>query len=369
MSNRTRKRIWPVPLVMSLVIIGALAAFIALAANTGVSPVQANHPCDPSLTPDQQATLDGPLGENHPCDDQSGTPPQPPPTQPPPTTPSPAGPSGSSTPSGGSATTSDINIVAPGMVQNLSVQAYDDGIEQEELEVTWEPPTDGGYVESYRIDISEDKEGKRWLSFITDHGSNDLRWVEKNLQAGDIRHFRVFAFSHDDDVRIYGPGSEASGTTAASWVPDRPEDLMADRHDAKSDDFNIDMNGDGDADDLVLLVNEIDHLIDFNDDGDFDDVVINVSETNLGQHWPGSTQTTIRLSWEPPENPPGAPVTRYEIEYSGDGDRWYKLADVPPTPQLDDDDRVHYHDVGLRSDTERQYPRLRAQCRWSEHGV
>ena len=82
MSNRTRKRIWPVPLVMSLVIIGALAAFIALAANTGVSPVQANHPCDPSLTPAQQATQDGPLGENHPCDDQSGNgTPQPPPTQ------------------------------------------------------------------------------------------------------------------------------------------------------------------------------------------------------------------------------------------------------------------------------------------------
>ena len=239
------------------------------------------------------------------------------------------------------------------MVQNLSVQAYDDGIEQEELEVTWEPPTDGGYVESYRIDISTDKEGKRWFSFITDHGSNDLRWVHKGLQAGDIRHFRVFAFSHDDDVTIYGPGSEASGTTAASWVPNRPEDLMADMHNVKSPDFNIDMNGDGDAEDVVLLVNEIDHLIDIDEDGDFDGFVLYVDETNGDRGWPGSTQTTIRLSWEPPENPPGAPVTRYEIDYSGNGDRWYKLAEVPPTIQPDG--RVHYHDVGLRSDTERQY--------------
>ena len=103
---------------------------------------------------------------------------------------------------------------------------------------------------------------------------------------------------------------------------------------------------------LQRPVNEIDHLIDFNDDGDFDDSV-NVDETNDDLGWPGSTQTTIRLSWEPPENPPGAPVTLYEIEYSGDGDRWYKLADVPPTVQPDG--RVHYHDVGLRSDTERQY--------------
>ena len=236
------------------------------------------------------------------------------------------------------------------MVQNLSVQAYDDGIEQEELEVTWEPPTDGGYVESYRIDISGD--GDRWFSFITDHGNNDLRWVHKGLGAEQTQYFRVFAFSHDDDVTIYGPGSEASGTTAASWVPNRPEDLMADRHNVRSPDFDIDMNGDGDAEDLVPRVNEIDHLIDFNDDGDFDDVVKNVDETKNGQSWPGSTQTTIVLTWEPPENPPGAPVMLYEIEYSGDGDRWYKLAEVPPNQR---DGRVHYHDVGLRSDTERQY--------------
>ena len=353
MSKKTRKHIWPVSLVMALAIIVTVSGFIVLATNPG--GVQAQEDCS-ALSPDERAQFEALGGE---CQDDTSGPPPPPsvpttpvPTTPVPSTPSPAGPSGSSTPSGGSATTSDINIVAPGMVQNLSVQAYDDGIEQEELEVTWEPPTDGGYVESYRIDISTDKEGKRWFSFITDHGSNDLRWVHKDLQAGDIRHFRVFAFSHDDEVTIYGPGSEASGTTAASWVPNRPEDLMADMHDVKSSNFNIDMNGDGDANDTVKGVKEIDHLIDFNDDGDFDDSG-SFDETNDDLGWPGSTQTTIRLSWEPPENPPGAPVTLYEIEYSGDGDRWYKLADVPPTTQPDG--RVHYHDVGLRSDTERQY--------------
>ena len=35
MSNKTRKHIWPVSLVMSIAIIGALAAFIVLAANPG----------------------------------------------------------------------------------------------------------------------------------------------------------------------------------------------------------------------------------------------------------------------------------------------------------------------------------------------
>ena len=342
MSKKTRKHIRPVSLVVALAIIVTLSGFIVLATNPG--GVQAQEDCS-TLSPAERALFEAAGGM---CQDDPFVP-----TTPVPTTPVPAGPSGSSTPSGGSATTSDIDIVAPGMVQNLSVQAYDDGIEQEELEVTWEPPTDGGYVESYRIDISTDKEGKRWFSFITDHGSNDLRWVHKGLQAGDIRHFRIFAFSHDDDVTIYGPGSEASGTTAASWAPNRPEDLMADMHNVKSLDFNIDMNGDGDAEDVVLLVNEIDHLIDIDEDGDFDGFVLYVDETNGNRGWPGSTQTTIRLSWEPPENPPGAPVIRYEIEYSGDGDRWYKLAEVPPTIQPDG--RVHYHDVGLRSDTERQY--------------
>ena len=37
MSNKTRKHIWPVSLVMSIAIIGALAAFIVLAANPGSS--------------------------------------------------------------------------------------------------------------------------------------------------------------------------------------------------------------------------------------------------------------------------------------------------------------------------------------------
>jgi hypothetical protein len=236
------------------------------------------------------------------------------------------------------------------MVQNLSVHAYDDGIEQEELEVTWEAPPDGGFVESYRIDISGD--GERWFSYITDHGSNDLRWVHKGLRAEQTLYFRVFAFSHDDEVTIYGPGSETSGTTAASWASDRPEDLTADMHDADSDDFPIDMNGDGDTNDTVTGVKEIDHLIDFSGDGDFGDSD-RVDETHEGQGWPGSTQTTIRLSWEPPEHPPGAPVTSYQIESSQDGGRWLKLADVPHTVQPDG--RVHYHNIGLRSETERQY--------------
>ena len=351
MNSITRKRIWPLAL-MPLAILGVVAVVVALSAMA------------PQTTQAQTAAADcaaiaDPIERARCQTCQSGGDIWNPTTQmcAMPTTTTPATPgttttpdAGGSAPSGGSATHSTIIVEAPGMVQNLSVHAYDDGIEQQELEVTWEAPPEGGYVESYRIDISGD--GDRWFSYITDHGSNDLRWVHKGLRAEQTRHFRIFAFAHADDVTIYGPGSETSGTTAASWVSDRPEDLTADMHDANSDDFPIDMNGDGDTNDTVTGVAEIDHLIDFNDDGDFGDLV-GVDETNDGQGWPGSTQTTIRLSWEPPEHPPGAPVTSYEIEYSGDGGRWYTLAVVPHTVQPDG--RVHYHDIGLRSATERQY--------------
>ena len=44
MSNKTRKHIWPVSLVMSIAIVGALAAFLVLATNPG--PTTAHGPGD-----------------------------------------------------------------------------------------------------------------------------------------------------------------------------------------------------------------------------------------------------------------------------------------------------------------------------------
>ena len=328
MNSLTRKRIWPLAL-MPLAILGVVAVVVALSAMAPLATQAQTAAADCAAITDAieraqcQTCQSG--GDIWNTSDGVCMPATTTVTPGTPTTTVPGG-TGGSTPSGGSATHSTIIVEAPGMVQNLSVHAYDDGIEQEELEVTWEAPSDGGFVESYRIDISGD--GERWFSYITDHGSNDLRWVHKGLRAEQTRHFRVFAFAHADDVTIYGPGSETSGTTAASWVSDRPEDLTADMYDANSDDFSIDMNGDGDTNDIVNGVKEIDHLIDFSGDGDFGDSD-RVDETKDGQGWPGSTQTTIRLSWEPPENPPGAPVTSYEIESSGDGGRWLQAGGRP----------------------------------------
>ena len=165
MNSITRKRIWPLAL-MPLAILGVVAVVVALSAMA------------PQTTQAQTAATDcaaitDPIerAQCQTCQSGSGgdiwnisTAMCEMPTT---TTSGPAVPGGSA-PSGGSATHSTIIVEAPGMVQNLSVHAYDDGIEQEELEVTWEAPPDGGFVESYRIDISGD--GERWFSYITDHG-------------------------------------------------------------------------------------------------------------------------------------------------------------------------------------------------------
>ena len=46
MSKKTRKHIWPVSLVMSIAIVGALAAFIVLATNPGSSSAHGGTPHD-----------------------------------------------------------------------------------------------------------------------------------------------------------------------------------------------------------------------------------------------------------------------------------------------------------------------------------
>ena len=46
MSNKTRKHIWPVSLVMSIAIIGALAAFLVLACNPGATDAHGGTPHD-----------------------------------------------------------------------------------------------------------------------------------------------------------------------------------------------------------------------------------------------------------------------------------------------------------------------------------
>ena len=300
MSRKTRKLMWSVPLIAAVAVIGALAAFMTL---------------QPNQAEAQQ-------------------------------------------------------MEPPGKVQNLSVSAYEDGNEQQQVEVTWEAPTDGGAVASYRIDISED--GKRWYAFIPDHKDRDLRVVypddvtntivndDNGLPAGTTRHFRVFAFGRDGADVTYGRGSEAMGTTASSEEPEAVDDLVVESEGA-TEEFSIDMNADGDATDTAVPnVKEIDHLIDFNKDGDFDDTIPMENETghgtDLATTWQGSRQTTVHLSWEAPDDPPGAPVTHYIVQRArGDGNIWTTVSDEVSKKIQTVDGKVHFYDIGRESETKWQY--------------
>ena len=241
----------------------------------------------------------------------------------------------------------------PGMVQNLDVGPYTDGVPQEQLVVTWDPPEGGAPVSGYRIDLSLD--GNRWLSYIVNQGTTNLSKVfpegDDKLKAGDTRHFRVFALNSQGT----GPGISASGATAASTAPDRPTLLMATDGTADITIIAFDLNGNGKIDtELVNNVNEIELGFDVNDDDNLEADVDGVSET-IGTTITNPVRTVIKLTWTPPDNPDGAPVTGYRIEASRNGSNWYTLAETVPLVATTDGDMFEYYDINLLAGTERQY--------------
>ena len=120
MSNKTRRRIWPVSLVMSIAIIGALAAFVVLAVNPGATNAHEDDDhaaACAAMTPIERGIHDA-LNPNDPCPEPGTTPdPTPPPTTPPDT--GAAGSMVSSSNSSGAAVRLTLTIAAADM-ENLS---------------------------------------------------------------------------------------------------------------------------------------------------------------------------------------------------------------------------------------------------------
>ena len=273
MSNKTRRHIRPVSLVMALAIIVTLSGFIVLATNPG--GVQAQEDCS-DLSPEERTQFEALGGE---CQDDTSGPPPPPsvpstpvPSTPVPSTPVPAGPG-----SGGSSVSGGENVeVPPGRPTNLTAEAYTDGIPQEEIQLTWDSPTDGGSTRQYRIDISENG-GTTWYALESD--VRNTRYLHDNLLANQTFTYRVFATNQHG---ISAVSNDDSGTTANSWVPERPARLTA----------NVGTGGRTPA----------------------------IADTE--------PELTIMLDWNEPVDPPGAPVTKYVVEYSIDGEVWDPAAKV-----------------------------------------
>ena len=275
MTNKTRKRIGPVSLVMSLAIIGALAAFLVLVTNPGASQAQPAPPADPRCEGADAATLGLLASLGIVCPEEMPTPTQPPtmqPTQPP--TMQPTQPPSSGT---GSSVSGGENVeVPPGRPMNLTAEAYADGIPQEEIQLTWDSPTYGGSTRQYRIDISENG-GTTWYALESD--VRNTRYLHADLLANDTFTYRVFATNQHG---ISAVSNDDSGTTANSWVPARPARLTADVG----------------------------------------------TESSTPAIADTETELTITLDWNEPVDPPGAPVTSYVVEYSIDGEVWDPAAKV-----------------------------------------
>ena len=266
MTNKTRKHNWPLSLVMSLGIIGVMAVFVVLANNPGATQAHGgvdDHDAEcAGFTDAQRDAHDGRA-------DAFGEDPCPAPSAITPTTPDPAGPGSGG--SGGSSVSGGENVeVPPGRPTNLTAEAYTDGIPQEEIQLTWDSPTDGGSTRQYRIDISEN-DGTTWYALESD--VRNTRYLHDNLEANQTFTYRVFATNQHG---ISAVSNDDSGTTANSWVPERPARLTAEVG----------------------------------------------TESRTPDIADTETELTIELDWNEPVDPPGAPVSGYKIEYSIDGEVW-----------------------------------------------
>ena len=181
---------------------------------------------------------------------------------------------------------------APGMPTELMLRALD----QTTIELTWKAPSNeaGGVPDGYRIDYSAD--GLVWYSLAPNQSA--LKYVDnRELEASETRHYRIFAYNTGGTSRMLGP---VEGMTEASVKPDAPTALT----------------------------------------------------TSLGT----VTQEQIVVAWTPPVDPPGAPVTSYRIQSSASRSSGFSdLKTVAAKDLTCDGGRCSYTDTGLNESTERWY--------------
>ncbi len=129
---------------------------------------------------------------------------------------------------------------------------------RDRIDLTWSPPTDTGGtpITGYKIEVSTDG-SSGWSDLVADTGSTATTYSHPGLAPGDTRHYRVSAIN---SVGTGGASSTASATTDAD-PPGAPTGLTA---------------------------------------------------TAMGRD-------RIDLTWSPPTDTGGPPITGYKIEVSTDG--------------------------------------------------
>ena len=181
-----------------------------------------------------------------------------------------------------------------------------DALSPTSIELTWDPPmaSDGGGVDAYRIDYSED--GMVWYALESSYDSATYT-DDFELSAREKRYYRVFAYNSSGSSDVSGP---VYTSTEATDKPDAPTDL---------------------------------------------ELALPEARTALTDPAP---QEQINLTWEAPENPEGAPVTSYRIQTSRNGRSYTTLETISAkdaTCNTAADRDCEYFHKGLQENTERFY--------------
>ncbi len=169
----------------------------------------------------------------------------------------------------------------PGMPLNLKATP----ISPTSIDLLWDAPTDGGPVDSYRIDYSED--GKVWYALDVNFDSTAYTDYE-GMNAAETRHYRVFAINSSGSSP---PSASRSARTESSEKAGAPMWLCATG-------MYVGLPEDAKAD------------------------------TNCPKEKMTALSAQIKLTWDEPRDPEGAPVDEYRIEVSKNGRTFTKLEEV-----------------------------------------
>ena len=192
---------------------------------------------------------------------------------------------------------------APGKPGTLTATPFASGTPEEEIELKWSAPTTGGSPTHYRIDKSTNG-GKTWTSLRSN--VSDTRFLHTGLKASETYHYQVFAINGS---LVSVKSNTADATTKAAVKPDKPENLVAAVGPDLQDDCSTPANT-GDAGFEIASC---------------------------------ATELTATLTWTAPDNPPGAPVLGYVVEYAliETPGSWTRLKEKDGVFEIDGETATH----------------------------
>ncbi len=116
----------------------------------------------------------------------------------------------------------------PGEVTALSAQPHGRTL----IELTWSPPADdgGSPITGYRIEVRTDdidaKQGINWETLVGNTMSTATRYVDRDLDPGTTRHYRVRAINAEGPSAMVSTSEQAT-TVATVSIPSDPLNVAA----------------------------------------------------------------------------------------------------------------------------------------------